>query len=77
MSREACTKCGEVVSTTSDPNPHEGVFLSLEQLEALEFAINASESPSTLLLRGKDGELRKVGARRLVLCEACLPEERE
>ena len=65
MTREACSFCGTVVSTTADPNDVEGWFVSLEELEKLEVEIQADDAYHL------SGLVRRICPTRLVVCADC------
>lgn len=59
MSRERCYHCGEVFSTTNDPNKQEGYFLNLEDVEDLD-AEMFLEDDFHLMGWLKENEISKV-----------------
>ena len=65
VSRELCSRCGGVVSTTADPNDKEGFFVTLEDCEKLDAEIG--ENTITFYGRGWLND----NCLRLVLCESC------
>ena len=67
MSRERCTFCETVVSTTADPNPYEGWFVSYEDAEQLEVVLQKNEGDSYYVR----GALNKMGCVKVVLCNSC------
>ena len=68
MSREACSFCGTVVSTTADPNGYEGWFVSLDDSEHLESEIQADDAYHL------PGLIRRICPVRLVICDSCQKE---
>jgi hypothetical protein len=63
MTRERCTFCDNVISTT-DPNKYEGWFVSLEDCEGLEVYVKSLFY--TLCMSLNEAEVP-----RLVLCDEC------
>jgi len=67
MTREACTLCNKVVSTTHDPNNYEGWFVSLVTLDELESGVDEMGSNFYAYVV----ELLNKLAPRLVVCDEC------
>lgn len=66
MSREICSYCKAVVSTTADPNDLEGWFVTLEDVERLE--VLGENAPKIFCyLR----TLLKRLCLRIVICYSC------
>lgn len=64
MSREVCSVCEMIVSTTAEPTPNAGYFVSRAELENLEVSIVRHGVVGSLYERFRH-------LPRIVLCQAC------
>jgi hypothetical protein len=72
MSREACTKCGKIVSTITYPSPYEGYFVSIEACEKIEDELYARRTPKGEIPQSLDVRTLLIKhCPSLVFCDDC------